>query len=88
MRIKHNFIKIIIKQPERRFNENSNRKKVADIISDLSSGNILLSDVIKEAWLKHSIESKVVLAIISKLKQSKFIELETIHMSELTGGQA
>ena len=46
MRIKHNYIKLYIKQPERRFNENSNRKKIADIINNLNKP-CLLSEVIE-----------------------------------------
>ena len=75
MRIKHNFIKIIIKQPERRFNENSNRKKIADIINVLNQP-CLLSEVIEQAEIKHDINKKNVLAIISKLKQCGYLNIE------------
>ena len=75
MRIKHNYIKLHIKQPERRFNENSNRKKIADIINDLNKP-CLLSEVIEQAEIKHNINKKNVLAIISKLKQCGYLNNE------------
>ena len=74
MRIKHNYIKLHIKQPERRFNENSNRKKIADIINDLNKP-CLLSEVIEQAEIKHNINKKNVLAIISKLKQCGYLNI-------------
>ena len=75
MRIKHNYIKLHIKQPERRFNENSNRKKIADIINDLNKP-CLLSEVIEQAEIKHNINKKNVLAIISKLKQCGYLNIK------------
>ena len=78
MRIKHNYIKLHIKQPERRFNENSNRKKIADIIYNLGNA-CLLSEVIEQADIKHNINQKNVLAIISKLKQCGYLYIETYN---------
>ena len=81
MRIKHNYIKLHIKQPERRFNENSNRKKIADIINDLNKP-CLLSEVIEQAEIKHNINKKNVLAIISKLKQCGYLNIENYIPSD------
>ena len=81
MRIKHNYIKLHIKQPERRFNENSNRKKIADIINDLNKP-CLLSEVIEQAEVKHNINNKNVLAIISKLKQCGYLNIETYNTND------
>ena len=80
MRIKHNYIKLHIKQPERRFNENSNRKKIADIINVLNQP-CLLSEVIEQAEIKHNINKKNVLAIVSKLKQCGYLSIETYNPS-------
>jgi len=81
MRIKHNYIKLHIKQPERRFNENSNRKKIADIINNLNKP-CLLSEVIEQAEVKHDINKKSVLAIVSKLKQCGYLNIETYNAND------
>ena len=81
MRIKHNYIKLHIKQPERRFNENSNRKKIADIVNNLNKP-CLLSEVIEQAEVKHNINKKNVLAIISKWKQCGYLNIETYNTND------
>ena len=81
MRIKHNYIKLHIKQPERRFNENSNRKKIADIVNNLNKP-CLLSEVIEQAEVKHNINKKNELAIISKLKQCGYLNIETYNTND------
>ena len=37
MRIKHDFLEIIILQPERRFNNGSEREKVVNILNNLNN---------------------------------------------------
>lgn len=82
MRIKHNFIKISILQPERRFNAVSSRNKLVGIINE-SNQPILLSELIESAKNKLGYDEKKVLAIISKLKQVGFLKLEAKEL----GGQ-
>ena len=78
MRIKHNFIKISILQPERRFNKNSNRSKVVQLISELNTQPLLLSELISNAANKFNFAEKLTLSIMSKLKGCGYISLDTI----------
>ena len=82
MRIKHNFIKISILQPERRFNENSNRSKVVQLINELNTKPILLSELIANAKSKLNFDEKIILAMVSKLKGCGYISLDTINKEE------
>ena len=77
MRIKHNFIKISILQPERRFNNNSYRSKVVQLISELNTQPLLLSELISNAKNKFNFDEKLTLSIISKLIVCVYISLET-----------
>ena len=77
MRIKHNFIKISILQPERRFNNNSYRSKVVQLINELNTKPILLSELIANAKSKLNFDEKIILAMVSKLKGCGYISLET-----------
>ena len=82
MRIKHNFIKISILQPERRFNENSNRGKVVQLINELNTEPLLLSELIVNAKNKFNFDEKITLAMVSKLKGCGYISLDKIITEE------
>ena len=82
MRIKHNFIKISILQPERRFNENSNRGKVVQLINELNTEPLLLSELIVNAKNKFNFDEKIILAMVSKLKGCGYISLDKIITKE------
>jgi|TARA_Y100000296_G_scaffold66828_1_gene79127 hypothetical protein len=85
MRIKHNFTKISILQPERRFNENSNRNQLVNLINELLQNNqpLLLSELIANAEQKLGFSEKTVLAMVSKLRGCNYIVLTKI-MEEKT----
>ena len=74
MRIKYNYIKIQVNQPQRRFNTNSNRQKIADIITSLQA-DCSLHDVIIKAMTDHDLNVKTVMSVISKMKQTDYITL-------------
>ena len=78
MRIKYNFLKISILQPERKFNKNSNRGKVAQLINELNQQPLLLSELIVNAKNKLNFDEKIILAMVSKLKGCGYISLEKI----------
>ena len=82
MRIKHNFIKISILQPERRFNNNSYRSKVVQLISELNTQPLLLSELISNAKTKFNFDEKIILSVISKLKGCGYISLDKIITEE------
>ena len=78
MRIKHDFLEIIILQPERRFNNGSEREKVVNILNKLNIVNgfnsqVRLDSVLKEVKKELGYDTKKTLAIISKLKQVGFL---------------
>jgi len=76
VRIKYNFLKISILQPERKFNKNSNRGKVAQLINELNQQPLLLSELIVNAKNKLNFDEKIILAMVSKLKGCGYISLE------------
>ena len=78
MRIKYNFLKISILQPERKFNKNSNRGKVTQLINELNQQPLLLSELIVNAKNKLNFDEKIILAMVSKLKGCGYISLEKI----------
>jgi len=78
VRIKYNFLKISILQPERKFNKNSNRGKVAQLINELNQQPLLLSELIVNAKNKLNFDEKIILAMVSKLKGCGYISLEKI----------
>jgi len=78
VRIKYNFLKISILQPERKFNKNSNRGKVAQLINELNQQPLLLSELIVNAKNKLNFDEKIILAMVSKLKGCAYISLEKI----------
>tara|TARA_R100001443_G_scaffold487_6_gene2030 strand:+ start:9971 stop:10228 length:258 start_codon:yes stop_codon:yes gene_type:complete len=73
MRIKYDFVEIEILQPERRFNSNSNRKKVAELLKEESNKNI--SNLLLKSKEKYDLDKGTVLGVISKMKQCGFIKL-------------
>ena len=73
MRIKYDFVKIEILQPERRFNSNSNRKKVAELLKEETNKNI--ANLIQKSKEKYDLDKGTVLGVISKMKQCGFIRL-------------
>jgi len=78
VRIKYNFLKISILQPERKFNKNSNRGKVAQLINELNQQPLLLSELIVNAKNKLNFDEKIILAMVSKSKGCGYISLEKI----------
>jgi len=76
VRIKYNFLKISILQPERKFNKNSNRGKVTQLINELNQQPLLLSELIVNAKNKLNFDEKIILAMVSKLKGCGYISLE------------
>ena len=86
MRIKHDFLEIIILQPERRFNNGSEREKVVNILNKLNIVNgfnsqVRLDSVLKEVKKQLGYDVKKVLAIVSKLKQCGYLSIETYNSS-------
>lgn len=84
MRIKHDFLEIIILQPERRFNNGSEREKVVNILNKLNIVNgfnsqVRLDSVLKEVKKQLGYDVKKTLAIISKLKQVGFLNMKKIE---------
>jgi hypothetical protein len=84
MRIKHDFLEIIILQPERRFNNGSERDKVVNILNKLNIVNgfnsqIRLDSVLKNVKKDLGYDVKKTLAIISKLKQVGFLNMKKIE---------
>ena len=84
MRIKHDFLEIIILQPERRFNNGSEREKVVNILNKLNIVNgfnsqVRLDSVLKEVKKELGYDTKKTLAIISKLKQVGFLNMKKIE---------
>ena len=84
MRIKHDFLEIIILQPERRFNIGSEREKVVNILNKLNIVNgfnsqVRLDSVLKEVKKQLGYDVKKTLAIISKLKQVGFLNMKKIE---------
>ncbi len=84
MRIKHDFLEIIILQPERRFNNGSEREKVVNILNNLNIVNgfnsqVKLDSVLKEVKKQLGYDVKKTLAIISKLKQVGFLNMKKIE---------
>ena len=84
MRIKHDFLEIIILQPERRFNNGSEREKVVNILNNLNIVNgfnsqVKLDSVLKEVKKQLGYDTKKTLAIISKLKQVGFLNMKKIE---------
>tara|TARA_B100001123_G_C15070399_1_gene931363 strand:+ start:369 stop:632 length:264 start_codon:yes stop_codon:yes gene_type:complete len=85
MRIKHNYTKISILQPERRFNKSSNRNQLVNLINELLKNGqpLLLSELVANAEQKLGYNEKTVLAMVSKLKGCSYITLTQI-MEEKT----
>jgi len=81
MRIKYNFIKISVNQPQRRFNTKSNRQKISEIILSLQP-ECYLYDVLKQCDWKYSLDIKTVMSVISKMKQSGYINLHESKREE------
>ena len=84
MRIKHDFLEIIILQPERRFNNGSEREKVVNILNNLNivkdvNSQVKLDSVLKEVKKQLGYDTKKTLAIISKLKQVGFLNMKKIE---------
>ena len=84
MRIKHDFLEIIILQPERRFNNGSEREKVVNILNKLNIVNgfnsqVRLDSVLKEVKKELGYDTKKTLAFISKLKQVGFLNMKKIE---------
>ena len=84
MRIKHDFLEIIILQPERRFNNGSEREKVVNILNNLNivkdvNSQVKLDSVLKEVKKQLGYDVKKTLAIISKLKQVGFLNMKKIE---------
>ena len=84
MRIKHDFLEIIILQPERRFNNGSEREKVVNILNKLNIVNgfnsqVRLDSGLKEVKKQLGYDTKKTLAIISKLKQVGFLNMKKIE---------
>ena len=84
MRIKHDFLEIIILQPERRFNNGSEREKVVNILNNLNivkdvNSQVKLDSVLKEVKKELGYDTKKTLAIISKLKQVGFLNMKKIE---------
>ena len=84
MRIKHDFLEIIILQPERRFNNGYEREKVVNILNKLNIVNgfnsqVRLDSVLKEVKKQLGYDVKKTLAIISKLKQVGFLNMKKIE---------
>ena len=76
MRIKYDFVKIEILQPERRFNSNSNRKKIADLLKEEDNRNI--ANLLMKSKEKYDLQKSDVLGVVSKMKQCGFIKLTGI----------
>ena len=84
MRIKHDFLEIIILQPERRFNNGSEREKVVNILNNLNivkdvNSQVKLDSVLKEVKKELGYDTKKTLAIISKLRQVGFLNMKKIE---------
>ena len=71
-------------QPERRFNNGSEREKVVNILNKLNIVNgfnsqVRLDSVLKEVKKQLGYDVKKTLAIISKLKQVGFLNMKKIE---------